>query len=118
MDRRDAESFGRSFSEISRIKDLLPSAKSHDHRNDLLVELQEHYGTVIFFDPLLSLERKFEVELWNIVFKEPISACFEGVSCASLLKRFPNLSTFCLVLCVQLQYNTFLSFISLLYFVF
>lgn len=80
MDRRDADSFERAFSEISRIKNLLSSSKSHGSQNDMLIELQEHYGTVIFFDPLLSLERKFEVELWNTVFKEPISGCFEGVS--------------------------------------
>ncbi|EUB62740.1 hypothetical protein EGR_02536 [Echinococcus granulosus] len=77
MDPRDARIFKNAFSEIFRLKSLLPSRKSYCSRNELLLKLQEHYGTVIFFDPLLSLERKFEVELWNTVFKGPLNTCIE-----------------------------------------
>ncbi|KAL5969828.1 Protein SMG7 [Taenia solium] len=79
MDPRDARIFKNAFSEIFRLKGLLHLRRSYCSRNELLIKLQEHYGTVIFFDPLLSLERKFEVELWNTVFKGPLNVCIEGL---------------------------------------
>ncbi|KAL5108168.1 Protein SMG7 [Taenia crassiceps] len=79
MDPRDAKIFKNAFSEIFRIKSLLHSRQSYCSKNELLIKLQEHYGAIIFFDPLLSIERKFEVELWNTVFKGPLNACIEDL---------------------------------------
>ncbi|KAL7058731.1 hypothetical protein AAHC03_013002 [Spirometra sp. Aus1] len=72
MNKRDEKKILTLFSEIKKIKSQASVDVPVWTKDELLLKLQELYSAVILLDPVLAVGQKFEVELWNSVFRQPI----------------------------------------------
>ncbi|BHF67128.1 hypothetical protein SprV_0301015200 [Sparganum proliferum] len=72
MNKRDEKKILTLFSEIKKIKSQASVDVPVWTKDELLLKLQELYSAVILLDPVLAVAQKFEVELWNSVFRQPV----------------------------------------------
>lgn len=91
MNSKDLKKLNSVISEIPHVKDRLSSEASPSMKEELLVKLQGLYATVIFLDPIFALECKYEVEVWNEVFRNSISTLQNAVS--SIVDRLIQILT-------------------------
>ncbi len=83
------------ITEIKRIQQQISVDVPPWTKDELLLQLQELISSVILIDPELAVEQKYEVELWNSVFKQPISwyqGAVRDVSCFLMFLIFLDIS--------------------------
>uniref|UniRef100_A0A0X3NI43 Protein SMG7 n=2 Tax=Schistocephalus solidus TaxID=70667 RepID=A0A0X3NI43_SCHSO len=78
MGKRDEKKLLTLFSEIKKTKSQIAVDVPVWAKDELLLKLQELYSAVILLDPVLAVGQKFEVELWNSVFRQPIQ-CYQEI---------------------------------------
>ncbi|VDN08910.1 unnamed protein product [Dibothriocephalus latus] len=99
MSKRDEKKILTLFSEIKKTKSHISVDVPVWTKDELLLKLQELYSSIILLDPVLAVGQKFEVELWNSVFRQPIqlyqeirASGFYNSLIHKLLCKLPNVS--------------------------
>lgn len=80
MDRRDRKLFRNAYANIIELREGLTTKRGFLTRYEMVSDLLQSYGIVAFFDPVFAVERRLDVEIWDIVCKDTLQKCISSVS--------------------------------------